>query len=327
MKTERNTTSALFSLALVILFLAAPLLILAASPVKDTATIATAGQQIQSQAPVSNSAFIRFIVDGFSGQGFLYKFHFLLYLTMPFLILASSLLLEFRYKWENDRLLFLLGLSEFLFAIGNAGTGPVTFLWFCDYDLVGWIVAILCFLYMLRLVTRQGGLFLGAINIIGGTIWTRILFLLLYIGISVAITFLFSGKGLYWLTPVVIALMWYFMNKYQVHGNANIWFFMGYTGVVFGGFIIFFLQFIGLLMIVALTMFLLRGFFSSGGRRSAPVETTSPSDGVLERAADGTPFVNHSDGTSTQLRDLGDGDFQDGQGNPWHGNGSGMVHK
>ena len=104
------------------------MLILAASPVKDTATIATAGQQIQSQAPVSNSAFIRFIVDGFSGEGFLYKFHFPLYLTMPFLILASSLLLEFRYKWENDRLLFLLGLSEFLFAIGNEGTGPVTFL-------------------------------------------------------------------------------------------------------------------------------------------------------------------------------------------------------
>lgn len=323
MKTKKNTTLTLFSLALIILFLAVPLLILAANSVKDTATIAMTGQQIQSQALVSDSAFIRFILDGFSGQGFLYKLYFLLYLTMPFLILASSLLLAFCYKWENDRLLFLLGVSEFLFAIGNAGTGPVTFLWFCDYDIVGWIVAILCFLYMLRLVIHQGGLFLGAINIIGETIWTKILFLLLYTGVSVAITFLFSGKGLYWLTPVVIALMWYFMNKFQVHGNTNIWFFMGYTGVVFGGFIIFFLQFIGLLIIVVLTMFLIWGFFCSGGRRSA----TSPFDGVLERAADGTPFVKHSDGTFTPLQELENGDYEDGQGYTWHDNGSGMLHK
>ncbi|MDY4042326.1 MAG: hypothetical protein SOY65_00755 [Marinifilaceae bacterium] len=150
---------------------------------------------------------------------------------------------------------------------------------------MGWIVAILCFLYMLRLVTRQGGLFLGAINIIGGTIWTKILFFLLYIGISVAITFLFSGKGAYWLTPVVIALMWFFTNKYQVNGPKNIWIFIGYTGVVFGGFIIFFFQVIGLLMIVLLTLFLLRGF-SATGRRSIPFQPDTPSEGVLEHAAD-----------------------------------------
>ena len=93
------------------------------------------------------------------------------------------------------------------------------------------------------------------------------------------------------------------------------------------GIIMFFLQTIGAILIAFLLIFLVRGFGESQGSGLPMTDTPAPDDGMLERAADGTPFVRHSDGTSTQLRDLGNGDFQDFNGNPWHDNGDGYMHR
>lgn len=79
-----------------------------------------------------------------------------------------------------------------------------------------------------------------------------------------------------------------------------------------------------MIIIVAMVMFFLNGFASI--KTSPVVDDGSPNhnDGMLERSADGTPFVRHSDGSSTQLRDRGDGDFEDFNGSPWRSNGDHM---
>ena len=79
---------------------------------------------------------------------------------------------------------------------------------------------------------------------------------------------------------------------------------------------------------VALVFFLLNGLDSiKTSSVDADDAAPSSSEGMLERAADGTPFVHHRDGSTTQLKDNGDGTFNDGSGNNWSGNGSGSLFR
>ena len=207
----------------------------------EAVTAADEATQQQPEQTVSSSAFIRFIQHNLTDLTFLHKLHFLLYLIAPLAILAFSLVMFLRKNWKNPRLLFALSLSEFLFAFGNASVGTSSFPWFCDYTIVGWIVTILCFLYLLRLLVTQITILRATIAGLSDRRPIRIGLLLFYIAIAVSFTFFFSGKGLYWMAPVVVAAMWYFTRKNLTDSPAETWRFIGYTGVVFGGLIIFFL--------------------------------------------------------------------------------------
>ncbi len=110
------------------------------------------------------SVLVSYIKANLAEDSLLHKVYFALYMLMPFAILAISLWMEFTGGWGDERKLFMLGLSEFIFGVGNAGMGAGVYPWFCDFDIVGWIVTIVCFCYMFRLLMKQAGLLMGFVN-------------------------------------------------------------------------------------------------------------------------------------------------------------------
>lgn len=275
------------------------------------------------------SRLVVFVKQNLASDSLSHKFYFLLYMLLPFAILAISLWMDFSGGWGDRRKLFMLGLAEFVFGAGNAGMGADVYPWFCDFDIVGWIVTILCFCYMLRLLLKQAGLFIGYVNGASDGVFVRKLILyVIYVGIAVSVTMLLSAKAYFWTAPIVVAAAWYYFYRDAYGDAAAATRTLVNTGVMFGGFIIFFLQVVGLIMIVALALFLLTGFASI---RISPTAMDgggmSSDDGILERSADGTPFVRHRDGSATQLRDRGDGLFEGPDGSPWRDNGSGHLFR
>ena len=80
-----------------------------------------------------------------------------------------------------------------------------------------------------------------------------------------------------------------------------------------------------LIIIVALTLFLLSGFASIKTSPVADESGGSIEGGLVERSADGTPFVRNRDGSVTQLRDRGDGTLEDFNGRTFRENSSGHI--
>lgn len=271
----------------------------------------------------------KYIKTNLAEESLLHKFYFLLYMLMPFAILGISLWIEVTGGWGDSRKLFMLGLSEFVFGVGNAGMGAGVYPWFCDFDIVGWIVTIICFCYMLRMLVKQAGVLIGFVNgQSGGELTKKVLYILIYIGVAVTMTMLLSAKPYFWLAPIVVGAAWYYLYRNECMGDSTAATRMLVnTGVMFGGFIIFFLQVIGLILIVALTLFFLKGFASIKTSPLADESGSMGGDGELERAADGTPFVRHRDGSMTQLRDRGDGSFEGLDGTPWKDSGSGHLFR
>lgn len=271
-----------------------------------------------------------FIEKNLSEQPFAHRIYFLLYLVMPFAILAISLWTELSRGWEKMQQLLLLGAAEFLFAIGNAGVGPSAIPWFCDHVIVGWIVTIVCFCYMLRILVKQGLFFLGFVGgCCGDNRLKRLLFYVMYSALAFTVTALLAAKSIFWLAPIVVAGVWYYFYRCERMEPAQATRTLWYSGVIFGGFLVFFLQVIGMILIVALLFFLLQGFASI---KTSPVSMDGGNgggggDNLLERSADGTPFVRHPDGSTTQLRDRGDGNFEGPDGTPWKDNGSGHLFR
>ncbi len=283
----------------------------------------------QAAEKAQPSILVSYIKMNLSDDSLLHRFYFLLYMLMPFAILGISLWIEFSGGWGDNRKLFMLGLSEFVFGVGNAGMGAGVYPWFCDFDIVGWIVTIICFCYMLRLLIKQAGVFLGFVNgRSGGELTKKVLYILIYFGVAVTMTMLLSAKPYFWLAPIVVGAAWYYLyrNVYYGDGAATTRMLVN-TGVIFGGFIIFFLQVIGLILLVALALFLLKGFASIKTSPLADESMASSQGGMLERSADGTPFIRNNDGTTTQLRDRGDGVFEDFNGNVFKDNGSGFLFR
>lgn len=280
-------------------------------------------QEAEKAAPSDFSVYVR---SNLTERPLMHKVYFLLYLVMPFAILGVCLVMEFTGGWDNRRLMFLLGVFELLFAAGNAGIGPNAFPWFCDYDIVGWIVSILCFCYMIRMLLKQAPSFVGFVNhyCSGYGLSRMILMYGIYVALGVTVTMLLSGQKYFWTAPIAIAAAWYYFCKSEDMSPSESARTVLVSGVIFGGFIVFLLQVVGMIIIVAMVMFFLKGFASI---KSSPVVDDGSSghnDGMLERAADGTPFVRHSDGSSTQLRDLGDGNFEGLDGSPWRSSGDHM---
>lgn len=76
------------------------------------------------------SVLVSYIKANLAEDSLLHKVYFALYMLMPFAILAISLWMEFTGGWGNERKLFMLGLSEFIFGVGNAGMGAGVYPWF-----------------------------------------------------------------------------------------------------------------------------------------------------------------------------------------------------
>ncbi len=280
-------------------------------------------QEAEKAAPSDFTVYVR---SHLTDRTLMHKIYFLLYLVMPFAILGVCLVMEFTGGWDNRRLMLLLGLSELLFATGNAGIGQNMFPWFCDYDIVGWIVAIICFCYMIRMLLKQAPAFVGFVNYYssGYSLLRTVLLYGIYVALGVTVTMLLSGNKYFWTAPIAIAAAWYYFYRSEEMSASEAARTVLVSGVIFGGFIVFLMQVLGMIIIVAMVMFFLNGFASI---KSSPVVddgSSNHNDGMLERAADGTPFVRHSDGSSTQLRDLGDGNFEGFDGSPWRSNGDHM---
>lgn len=292
---------------------------------KRTYTLNEEHLQRQEAEKAAPSAFVGYVRNHLTDRPPMHKAYFLLYLVMPFAILGVCLAMELRRGWGDRRLLFMLGAFELLFAAGNAATGPNMFPWFCDYDIVGWIVAILSFCYMIRMLLKQAPAFVGFVNYYcSDCSLLRMIFLYgLYVALGFAATMLLSGYEYFWTAPIVIAAAWYYFYRSEDMSASEAAKTVLVSGVILGGFSIFFLQVVGMIIIVAMVLFFLNGFASI---KSSPVvdDGSDHGDGMLERSADGTPFVRHSDGTSTQLRDLGNGDFEGMDGLPWRNNGDHM---
>ena len=206
------------------------------------------------------SVLVSYIKANLAEDSLLHKVYFALYMLMPFAILAISLWMEFTGGWGDERKLFMLGLSEFIFGVGNAGMGAGVYPWFCDFDIVGWIVTIVCFCYMFRLLMKQAGLLMGFVNRRSdGMLLKKVLYYVIYFAIAASVTMLLAAKTYFWTAPVVLAAVWYHFYKFEYGDGATAARVMLVTGVIFGGFIIFFMQVLGLIIIVALTLFLLRG--------------------------------------------------------------------
>lgn len=280
-------------------------------------------QEAEKAAPSDFAVYVR---SNLTEKPLMHKVYFLLYLIMPFAILGICLLMEFIDGWDDRLLLFLLGAFELLFAAGNAGIGHNMFPWFCDYDIVGWVVAIICFCYMIRMLLKQAPAFIGFVNhyCCDCSLLRRLLLYGIYVALGVTVTMLLSGQKFFWTAPVAIAAAWYYFYDSENMSPSEAARTVLVSGVIFGGFVIFLLQVVGMIIIVAMVMFFLNGFASI--KTSPVVDDGSPNhnDGMLERSADGTPFVRHSDGSSTQLRDLGDGNFEGFDGSPWRSNGDHM---
>ena len=280
-------------------------------------------QEAERSAP---SDFAVYVKSNLTEKPLMHKAYFLLYLIMPFAILGVCLLMEFTGGWDNRRLMLLLGLSELLFATGNAGIGQNMFPWFCDYDIVGWVVAIICFCYMIRMLLKQAPAFIGFVNhyCCDCSLLRTVLLYGIYVALGVTVTMLLSGNKYFWTAPIAIAAAWYYFYRSEEMSASEAARTVLVSGVIFGGFIVFLMQVLGMIIIVAMVMFFLNGFASI---KSSPVVedgSSNHNDGMLERAADGTPFVRHSDGSSTQLRDLGDGNFEGFDGSPRRSNGDHM---
>ena len=130
-----------------------------------------------------------YIKANLAEDSLLHKVYFALYMLMPFAILAISLWMEFSGGWGDERKLFMLGLSEFIFGVGNAGMGAGVYPWFCDFDIVGWIVTIVCFCYMFRLLMKQAGLLMGFVNRRSdGMLLKKVLYYVIYFAIAASVT-------------------------------------------------------------------------------------------------------------------------------------------
>ncbi len=301
----------------------------AADTVKvDRRTYTVNQEHLERQAAerAAPSDFTVYVRSHLTDRTLMHKIYFLLYLVMPFAILGVCLVMEFTGGWDNRRLMLLLGLSELLFATGNAGIGQNMFPWFCDYDIVGWIVAIICFCYMIRMLLKQAPAFVGFVNYYssGYSLLRTVLLYGIYVALGVTVTMLLSGNKYFWTAPIAIAAAWYYFYRSEEMSASEAARTVLVSGIIFGGFIVFLMQVLGMIIIVAMVMFFLKGFASI---KSSPVVedgSSNHNDGMLERAADGTPFVRHSDGSSTQLRDLGDGNFEGFDGSPWRSNGDHM---
>lgn len=303
-------------------------------PAKENRTYEVNEEYIERKAAekaARPSVLMAYVKENLAEESLAHKFYFLLYMLMPFAILAISLWMEFsKDGWGNERKLFLLGLAEFIFGVGNAGMGAGVYPWFCDFEIVGWITTIVCFCYMIRILLKQAGLFVGFINVSSdGLFMKKVIYYAIYIGIALSMTTLLSAKTYFWVAPFVVAAAWYYLYKNEYGDVSTTTRALVNTGVMFGGFIILFLQVLGLIITVAMVLFLLSGFASISSSSSSPSvdDGDSPRDGMLERAADGTPFVRHRDGSTTQLMDNGDGSFRDSKGHTWGGNGSGSLFR
>lgn len=250
--------------------------------------------------------------------GFMQQVYSALYDFMPFVILILAILILCIDDDYKSTLTFLLGIAELLFAAGNSEMNNSAVPWFCEPNKVGWIMTIIdfflvCGVLLLQYYTYQA--FMGELNLgCFGYLLSYPVMAMVGVALCACLVDLWS----FWAPIAAIGII-YILLKWKLGDDVATFRLALWVSISFGGFLIFFLQTAGLLILGGLIWILFRAF-AEGKSSSSSVggSTSDHSSGMLETSADGTPFVHHSDGTSTQLHDSGGGVMRDSQGKQWH---------
>lgn len=233
------------------------------------------------------------------------SFNHFLYYIMPYVGLGIFILLILFIRFDVDNAimvtLFILGAIEFLFAIGcsvKEGVNP----WFCEHRDVGWIWTIINYLLLIGVLSVQYNYYKGYISNLRIGCLGNIFFTILVFFIGVAIITLFKLPKFWFLAPIAIGIMFFvFYLKTNYFKKALLS--TLYISITFGGFFMFFLQMLGVLLLGGLIIILIMAFLK------APPSTAPPTHITDINAPDGTHHVN-----TTHSRESG----FDENGNKWN---------
>lgn len=225
------------------------------------------------------------------------------------------------------------GLMELLYCAADQRVNISGLAWFCMPGKVGWIMTIIDFIILIGVLIAQHEMFKATLSNMLNNAGRRgfsyiFLFLVSYplfavVGITLAGALL--NPGLFWAPLLAIGVLCLFF-KWIVDTEWTVAFVMAlWAGVSFGGFLAFFLSVAGVLILGGLIYILVSAVAngsSSGTQTSASSsngnsQSTDNTQGCLERDAFGGTHVRHPDGTTTDLTDVGNGEFVDYSGHSW----------
>lgn len=244
------------------------------------------------------------------------------YRIMPFGILVSAIMLfVFFDTGFGFWCAFVLGLFELLFSIGYSQCSIGVMPWFCEPNDVGWIMTIVDFLLVCGVLIVQHGLYK---QIMGNMRLGCVGYL-----VSYPVMFFIGAAMVCWITDfsrVIVTIVafasvtaLYIYRERCTLKDAmlhSIW-----ISVTLGGFMLFFANSLGLLMIGGIIIFVLsaiaqgndsdRGSSTGNSGNSSGNSAADHSTGYLS----GTDIV-HSDGSRTRVYNTG-GTIHDGTGRRW----------
>lgn len=251
--------------------------------------------------------------------GFMQQIYGVLYDFMPFVILILAILILCIDDDYKSTLTLLLGIAELLFAAGNSEMNNSAVPWFCEPNKVGWIMTIIDFFLVCGVLLLQYYTYQAFMNELSLGCFGYLLSYPIMATVGFALCACLVDLWLFW-APIAAILIIYILLKWKLGDDIATFRMALWVSISFGGFLLFFLQTASLLIIGGLIWILLRAFAEGKGTGSSSTGGTGSdhSSGMLETSADGTPFVHHSDGTTTQLHDSGGGVMRDNQGKQWH---------
>lgn len=254
---------------------------------------------------------------GLKGLNTILKF---CYEFLPYAVLVLAALLLFLKHGGGKTVAFLMGLCEMVFAFAFIQMEQDPVPWFCNPSDVGWIMTIVNFLLLSGVLNLQYGLFKGLLRGLELGLLAYIAAFPIIVGMGYGLVTLASDPltgGLCLFATIMITwftLLWKTNDMFFALVNT-LW-----IAVTYGGAAALFVKTIPVLITGAIAMILFRAFAEGGkSTRSYSEEYDDTKDsGWLERSADGTPFIRHRDGSSTQLHDDGVGGLFDSKGRRWN---------
>lgn len=244
------------------------------------------------------------------------------YRIMPFAILVSAIMLfVFFDTGFGFWCAFALGLFELLFSVGYSKCSIGVMPWFCEPNDVGWIMTIIDFLLVCGVLIIQHGLYKQIMgNMRLGCVGYLVSYPVMFF-IGAAMVCWINDFSLIIVTIVAFASVtaWFIYRKRCILKDAmlhSIW-----ISVTLGGFMLFFANSLGLLMIGGIIFFVLsaiaqgndsdRSSSTGNSGNSSGNSTADHSTGYLSG-----PDIVHSDGSRTRVYNSG-GIIYDGNGHRW----------
>ncbi|MEG2013410.1 MAG: hypothetical protein RR063_09440 [Anaerovoracaceae bacterium] len=259
-------------------------------------------------------------VDDYS-LGYTHEVHRFLYEYMPYVILFLAFLILVLPGSCFMTLSFLLGLSELLFAASNSILSIGVMPWFCEPNKVGWIMTIINFILLCGVLILQHSAYKSVIGDFRLGCFASILSYPLMALVGVALCSCLIDISYFWVPIVALAILWLIIKwKFKLNNigalKSSLW-----ISVAFGGFFAFFLQTAGVILLGWIIWTLIQGFAASKNTSNSSEESdNNHSQGRIEYAGDGTPYIVHNDGSTTRINDDSGNTMHDSSGNTWHKN-------